>query len=72
MFRRLGASIRKWMYGRYGSDQLNMLLLVLAACRVSAEADAQAEEAFQRMMERRSRNGNAVLHEEAIMDAGKE
>ena len=30
MFRRLGASIRKWMYGRYGSDQLNMLLLVLA------------------------------------------
>ena len=30
MFRRLGASIRKWMYGRYGSDQLNMFLLVLA------------------------------------------
>ena len=28
-----------------------LLLLVLAACRVSAEADAQAEEAFQKMME---------------------
>ena len=49
-----------------------LLLLVLAACRVSAEADAQAEEAFQRMMERRSRNGNAALHKEAIPDAGKE
>ena len=49
-----------------------LLLLVLAACRVSAEADAQAEEAFQRMMERRSRNGDAVLHKEAISDAGKE
>lgn len=49
-----------------------LLLLVLAACRVSAEADAQAEEAFQRMMERRSRNGDVVLHEEAVMDAGKE
>ena len=49
-----------------------LLLLVLAACRVSAEADAQAEEAFQRMMERRSRSGDAVLHEEAIPDAGKE
>ena len=49
-----------------------LLLLVLAACKVSAEADAQAEEAFQRMMERRSRNGNDVLHEEAIPDAGKE
>ena len=49
-----------------------MLLLVLAACRVSAEADAQAEEAFQRMMERRSRNGDVVLHKEAVMDAGKE
>ena len=49
-----------------------LLLLVLAACKVSAAADAQAEEAFQRMMERRSRNGNAVLHKEAIPDAGKE
>ena len=49
-----------------------LLLLVLAACKVSAEADAQAEEAFQRMMERRSRNGDAVLHKEAIPDAGKE
>ena len=51
---------------------LAALLLMLAACRVSAEADAQAEEAFQRMMERRSRNGKAVLHKEAVMDAGKE
>lgn len=49
-----------------------LLLLVLAACKVSAAADAQAEEAFQRIMERRSRNGNAVLHKEAIPDAGKE
>ena len=49
-----------------------LLLLVLAACRVSAEADAQAEEAFQRMLERHSRSGDAVLHEEAVMDAGKE
>lgn len=49
-----------------------LLLLVLAACRVSAEADAQAEEAFQRMMERRSRNGDAVLRKEVISDAGKE
>lgn len=49
-----------------------LLLLVLAACKVSAAADAQAEEAFQRMMERRSRNGDAVLHKEAIPDAGKE
>ena len=49
-----------------------LLLLVLAACRVSAEADAQAEEAFQRMMERRSLTGEAVRHTEAIPDAGKE
>ena len=48
-----------------------LLLLVLAACRVSAEADAQAEEAFQRMMERRSRTEDAVPHKEAIPDAGK-
>ena len=54
-----------WIFGA-------SVLLVLAACRVSAEADAQAEEAFQRMMERRSRNGDAVLHKEAIPDAGKE
>ena len=49
-----------------------LLLLVLAACKVSAAADAQAEEAFQKMMERRSRNGDAVPHKEAIPDAGKE
>lgn len=30
MFRRFGESIRKFMYGRYGSDQLNIALLVLA------------------------------------------
>ena len=49
-----------------------LLLLVLAACRVSAEADAQAEEAFQRMMERRSLKRDADLHKEVISDAGKE
>lgn len=49
-----------------------LLLLVLAACRVSAEADAQAEEAFQRMMERRSLKRDAVLRKEVISDAGKE
>ena len=38
MFRRLGASIRKWMYGRYGSDQLNMLLLVLAVAVIGGGA----------------------------------
>ena len=38
MFRRLGASIRKWMYGRYGSDQLNMLLLVLAVAVIGGVA----------------------------------
>ena len=38
MFRRLGASIRKWMYGRYGSDQLNMLLLVLAVAIIGGAA----------------------------------
>lgn len=30
MFRRLGNSFRRMMYGRYGSDQLNMALLVTA------------------------------------------
>ena len=49
-----------------------LLLLVLAACRVSAEADAQAEEAFQKMMERRSLKRDAVLRKEVVSDAGKE
>lgn len=48
-----------------------LLLLVLAACKISA-ADAQAEEAFQKMMERRSLKRDAVLHKEVISDAGKE
>ena len=30
MFRRIGAALRRFMYGRYGSDQLNMALLVFA------------------------------------------
>lgn len=30
MFRRIGAALRRFMYGRYGSDQLNMAILVLA------------------------------------------
>ena len=30
MFRRFGESVRKFMYGRYGSDQLNIVLLVAA------------------------------------------
>lgn len=30
MFRRLGAAIRRFMRGRYGTDQLNMVLLVAA------------------------------------------
>ena len=30
MFRRFGNSIRRFMYGRYGSDQLNIALLVTA------------------------------------------
>ena len=30
MFRRIGAALRQFMYGRYGSDQLNMAILVLA------------------------------------------
>ena len=49
-----------------------LLLRVLAACKVSAEADAQAEEAFQKMMERRSLKRDAVLRKEVISDAGKE
>ena len=49
-----------------------LLLLVLAACKVSAEADAQAEEAFQKMMERHSLKRDAVLRKEVISDAGKE
>ncbi len=28
MFRRLGNALRRFMYGRYGSDQLNMTLLI--------------------------------------------
>ena len=30
MFRSFGESVRKFMYGRYGSDQLNIVLLVAA------------------------------------------
>lgn len=30
MFRRIGDSLRRFMYGRYGSDELNLALLVLA------------------------------------------
>ena len=30
MFRRIGAALRRFMYGRYGSDQLNMAILVAA------------------------------------------
>lgn len=30
MFRRIGAALRLFMYGRYGSDQLNMAILVAA------------------------------------------
>ena len=30
MFRRIGAALRRFMYGRYGSDQLNMAVLVAA------------------------------------------
>ncbi len=30
MFRRIGNSFRRFMYGRYGSDQLNMTLLLTA------------------------------------------
>ena len=30
MFRRVGAALRRFMYGRYGSDQLNMAILVAA------------------------------------------
>ena len=30
MFRRFGNTIRRFMYGRYGSDQLNIALLVTA------------------------------------------
>ncbi len=30
MFRRIGASIRRFMYGRYGSDELNLALLITA------------------------------------------
>ena len=28
MFKRLGNSLRRFMYGRYGTDQLNMALLI--------------------------------------------
>lgn len=51
---------------------LFLLLMVLSACKVSAAADAQAEEAFQKMMERRSLKRDAVLRKEVISDAGKE
>ena len=30
MFRRIGAALRRFMYGRYGSDQLNMAIIVAA------------------------------------------
>ena len=30
MFRRIGASIRRFMYGRYGTDELNLALLIFA------------------------------------------
>ena len=30
MFRRLGGALRQFMYGRYGSDQLNLALLITA------------------------------------------
>jgi len=30
MFRRLGESFRRFMYGRYGSDELNIALLITA------------------------------------------
>lgn len=30
MFRRIGASIRRFMYGRYGSDELNLALLIFS------------------------------------------
>lgn len=45
---------------------LFLLLMVLSACKVSASADAQAERAFQEMMERRFRN--AALRKEVITD----
>ena len=31
MFQKLGDGIRRFMYGRYGSDKLNVALLILAA-----------------------------------------
>ena len=30
MFRRIGDSIRRFMYGRYGSDELNVALLIVS------------------------------------------
>lgn len=30
MFKRLGESLRRFLYGRYGSDQLNLALLIAA------------------------------------------
>ena len=30
MFRKIGAALRRFMYGRYGSDQLNVAILVAA------------------------------------------
>ena len=30
MFKRIGNSIRRFMYGRYGTDQLNMALLIIS------------------------------------------
>ena len=51
------------------------LLSVLAvlffweACKISAEADARTEKAFQEMMKRRSQNAGGVSYEEGTSDA---
>ena len=34
MFRKLGDGLRRFMYGRYGSDKLNIALLVLAGVMI--------------------------------------
>ena len=31
MFRKIGSALRRFMYGRYGSDQLNLAILIVAA-----------------------------------------
>lgn len=45
-----------------------ILLVTLAACKISAEADERMEREFQNMLERRSRDAGGVLHEEAVED----